>query len=231
MIGRREFIAGLGSAAAWPVVAKAQQPQRMRRIGVLFHLNESDPEGRLRVVAFRKGLEQLGWIEGRNIQIDYRWTSGDSERAHIYAAELLALKPEVIFAAPTFVVTALHEKTRSVPIVFAQTGDPIGLGFVASWARPGGNITGFGNIETTIGAKWVELLKQVAPSVTRVAVIYDVANPDSLVHLPTIEAAARSHDVQVYLLPCAMRAKSSASSMPSRASHVAVSSRFQGRSW
>jgi putative tryptophan/tyrosine transport system substrate-binding protein len=199
---RRDFIAGLGGVVAWPLVSRAQQVQQpLRRIGVLSNLNEGDPEGRLRVAAFRHGLEQLGWIVGRNIQIDYRWASGDSERAHAYAAELLALKPEVIFAAPTFVVAALAGETRSVPIVFAQVGDPVGVGFAASLARPGGNITGFGNFEFTLGAKWVELLKQLAPSVSRVAAIYDIANPGSFELMPMIQAAARAHDVQVLPAP------------------------------
>jgi putative tryptophan/tyrosine transport system substrate-binding protein len=193
---RREFITGFAGAAAWPVMACAQKA--MRRIGVLLNLNESDPEGRMRVVAFRLGLEERGWTEGRNIQIEYRWTSGDPERARAYAAELVEMKPEVIFAAPTSNVAILQQKTRSVPIVFAQTGDPVGAGFVASLSRPGGNLTGFGNFEFTIGAKWLELLKQLAPSVRRIAVIYDTANPDAFGVMPMLQAAARSYDVQVF---------------------------------
>jgi putative tryptophan/tyrosine transport system substrate-binding protein len=201
---RRELIAGLGAAVALPLAAAAQQQtQPVRRIGVLLNLNETDPEGRLRALAFRQGLEQLGWIEDRNIQIDYRWTSDDPQLAHTYADELLALKPDVIFASPTFVVAILREKTRSVPIVFAQIGDPVGLGFVASLARPGGNVTGFGNFEDTLSAKWLELLKQIVPSMIRVAVIYDPVNSGSFVLTPIIEAAARAHDVQVF--PTAVR--------------------------
>jgi putative tryptophan/tyrosine transport system substrate-binding protein len=202
-LGRREFVTLLGGAAAWPLAARAQQSEPMRRIGVLINLAESDPEGQARLAALREGLQKLGWTEGRNIQIDYRWTAGVPERAHAYAAELVALKPEVIFAAATSVVAPLQRETRTVPIVFAQVADPVGAGLVASLARPGGNITGFANFEFAIGAKWLELLKQIAPSVVRVAVIYDMANPESFGFLPMIEAAARSFGVQIF--PTAVR--------------------------
>jgi ABC-type uncharacterized transport system substrate-binding protein len=186
---RRDFITLLGSAAiAWPLAARAQQGERMRLIGVLTPLAEGDPEGQARIAAFREGLSKLGWTEGRDVQIEYRSFAGDRDRARAYAAELANLKPDVIFAATTSSLAALHQETRSVPIVFAQVADPVGGGFVASMARPGGNI---------IGAKWVELLKQIAPQVTRVAVVYDSANPESKEYLPVIEAAARSLGVQV----------------------------------
>jgi putative tryptophan/tyrosine transport system substrate-binding protein len=186
---RRDFITLLGSAAiAWPLAARAQQGERMRLIGVLTPLAEGDPEGQGRIAAFREGLSKLGWTEGRDVQIEYRSFAGDRDRARAYAAELANLKPDVIFAATTSSLAALHQETRSVPIVFAQVADPVGGGFVASMARPGGNI---------IGAKWVELLKQIAPQVTRVAVVYDSANPESKEYLPVIEAAARSLGVQV----------------------------------
>jgi putative tryptophan/tyrosine transport system substrate-binding protein len=201
-VRRREFIGGLG-AAAWPVVARAQQRERVRRIGVLLNLSESDPEGQLRLAAFQQGLEKLGWTNGRNIQIEYRWTAGDPERAHSYAVELVALKPDVIFAAPTSVVAVLQRETRTVPIVFAQIGDPVGSGFVNNLARPGGNITGFALFEFMIGAKWLDLLKKIAPSVVRVAVLYDVANPEAFGFLPMIEAAGRSLGVQMF--PTAVR--------------------------
>src|SRR5262249_8968999 len=177
---RRDFITLLsGAAAAWPLAARAQQAERMRRIGVLTPLGESDPEGQARLAAFREGLGKLGWNEGRDVQIEYRWFAGDRDRARAYAAELVNLNPDVSFGATTWSLAVLHQEARSVPIVFAQVADPVGGGFVASLARPGGNITGFSQYEYGIGAKWVELLKQIAPQVTRVAVVYDSANPES----------------------------------------------------
>jgi putative ABC transport system substrate-binding protein len=133
----------------------------MRRVGVLMNLAESDLESQTRIAAFREGLRKLGWTEGRELQIDYRWFAGDPDRARAYAAELVKLKPEVIFAATSSSLAPLQRETRSVPIVFAQLADPVGGGFVASLARPGGNITGFANFEYAIGAKWLELLKQI----------------------------------------------------------------------
>jgi putative ABC transport system substrate-binding protein len=196
---RREFITALaGAAAAWPLSARAQQGDRMRRIGVLMNLAERDPEGQARIAAFRDGLAKLGWTEGRELHIEYRWFAGDAVRARAYAAELVKLKPEVIFASATSSLVPLQRETRSVPIVFAQLTDPVGGGFVASLARPGGNITGFGQYEYSIGAKWVELLKQIAPQVTRVAVIYDEANQsEAQGTLPVVEAAARSFRMQI----------------------------------
>jgi putative tryptophan/tyrosine transport system substrate-binding protein len=201
---RREFITLLGvAAAAWPLAARAQQRGPVRRIGVLLSLSESDPEGRMRLEAFRQGLEKHGWTEGRNIQIEYRRTGSSPERARAYAAELVAMEPEVIFAAPTFVVAALQRETRTVPIVFAQVNDPVGAGFVASLARPGGNMTGFALLEFATGAKWVELLKQMSPSVSRAIVLYDTGNPDSPGFLPMILAAGRSNGVDIF--PAAVR--------------------------
>jgi ABC-type uncharacterized transport system substrate-binding protein len=161
------------------------------------NLAERDPEGQARTGALREGLAKLGWTEGRELQIEYRWFAGDPDRARAYAAELVKLKPEVIFAGATPSVAVLQRETRSVPIVFAQVADPVGAGFVASLARPGGNITGFASFEYAIAAKWLELLKQIAPQVTRVAVIYDLTNPETKEYLPVIEAAARSFGVQV----------------------------------
>jgi putative ABC transport system substrate-binding protein len=197
MSSRREFITLLGgAAAAWPLAARAQQPDRVRRIGVLVNLAEGDSEGQARVAAFREALGKLGWTEGRELQIDYRWFAGDPDRARAYAAELVKLKPDVIFAASSSSLAALQRETRSLPIIFAQVADPVAAGFVASMARPGGNITGFAQFEYAIGAKWLELLKQIAPQVTRVAIIYDPANPETKEYLPVIEAAARSFGVQ-----------------------------------
>jgi putative tryptophan/tyrosine transport system substrate-binding protein len=197
---RREFITFLGGAAsAWPLAARAQQGERMRRVGVLMNLAEGDSEGQARVAAFREALRKLGWTEGREVQIDYRWFAGDPDRARAYAAELVKLKPDVIFAAASSSLAPLQRETRSVPIVFAQVADPVAAGFVASMARPGGNITGFAQFEYAIGAKWLELLKQIAPQVTRVAIIYDPANPEAKEYLPVIEAAAQSFGVQVFI--------------------------------
>jgi putative ABC transport system substrate-binding protein len=195
---RREFMAWLGaSAAAWPVAVGAQQANRMRRIGVLLSTSETDPEGQARAAALRQGLLELGWTEGRNIKIDYRWVAGDPRRAQTYAAELVASKPDVIVASPSSVLAAVQRETRTIPVVFAQVTDPVGAGFVASLARPGGNITGFANFELAIGAKWLELLKQMAPSMIRAAVIYDPITPSAPGHLPMIEAAGRAYGVEV----------------------------------
>jgi putative tryptophan/tyrosine transport system substrate-binding protein len=201
MVGmrRREFITLLGgAAAAWPLVARAQQSDAVRRLGVLLSASETDPEGQARVAALRKGLQELGWSEGRNLKVDYRWTGGDDVRARAYAAELVASQPDVIFAAPSAALASVQRVTRTVPIVFAQISDPVGAGFVSSLAHPGGNITGFALFEFAIGAKWLELLKQIAPSVTRVAAIYDPATPSAYGFLPMVEAAGRSFGVDVF---------------------------------
>ena len=195
---RRDFIKLLGgAAAAWPVAVRAQQPNQMRRIGMLFPLAESDPEGQARVTAFREALQKLGWTEGRNIQIDYRWTpSADPDLMRVNAAKLVGLKPDVIFAGATAALAALHRETRTVPIVFAQVTDPVGGGYVASLARPGGNITGFSQYEYTVGVKWLELLREIAPRVARVAVIFDPAQPSSGGYLRVIEAWVSSFGIQ-----------------------------------
>src|SRR5262249_27135534 len=172
-IGRRKFLAALGgAAAAWPLAVRAQQPERMRRIGVLMNLASDDTEGQARLAAFHQGLQQLGWTVGRNVQIDYRWGAGDARLFPRYAEELLTLAPDVILASATPNVQALQQATRSVPIVFANVSDPVGMGAVASLARPGGNTTGSTPMEFGFAAKWVELLKEIAPQVSRVAVLY-----------------------------------------------------------
>ena len=178
MSTRREFITLLGGAAAvafGPFSARAQQPEQMRRIGVLMTLAADDPEGQARLGAFVQGLQELGWTDGRNVRIDYRWPAGDAERIRSYAAELVALAPDVILAGGGAAVPSLLQATRTVPIVFTQTPDPVGAGFVNSLARPGGNVTGFTLFEYGISAKWLELLKEIAPRVTRAAVIRDAA--------------------------------------------------------
>ena len=170
---RRELITLLGAAAAWPLAARAQQGERVRRIGVLMNLAADDPEALARLAAFHQGLQEAGWVVGRNIRIDYRWGAGDADRFRRYAAELFALVPEVVLATSGSTVPWLLQATRSVPIVFTQTPDPVGAGFVASLAHPGGNVTGFTNFDYSIGGKFLELLKDIAPRVTRAAVLRD----------------------------------------------------------
>lgn len=173
-VRRREFLGALGGAAAWPLVARAQQPtDRMRRIGVMVGYAEDDPEAQTRLAAFKQGLLTLGWSEGRNLKIDVRWASGDTDRATTFARELVALQPEVIMSNTTPVTAALHKATKTIPIVFVAVSDPVGAGFVASLPRPSTNITGFINLETTLGGKWLELLTEIAPRVTRVAVMFN----------------------------------------------------------
>jgi putative tryptophan/tyrosine transport system substrate-binding protein len=171
---RREFVTLLGgAAAAWPLAARAQQAERMRRIGVLINLSESDSAEQRVVLAFRQGLQKLGWEDGRNARIDMRWGTGDPQRYRKYADELVALTPDAILAATTATVLALQQASRTVPIVFVGVIDPVGSGLVASMARPGGNATGFTVFEYAISAKWLELLKEIGPRVTRVAVFRD----------------------------------------------------------
>jgi putative ABC transport system substrate-binding protein len=193
-VRRRQFIAALGGAAVitWPLTARAQQPTRSRRIGVLVPFNEGAPEVQERLTAFTKRLQDLGWTDGHNIQIDYRFTGGNAERLRIGAGELVAVAPDVIFVYADPTVTALMQATHVIPIVFAEVSDPVGSGFVASLARPGGNVTGFHNFETTIGGKWLEVLKQVAPGVRRVAVVLnpDVAANVTFLHSADVGAAS-----------------------------------------
>jgi putative ABC transport system substrate-binding protein len=199
---RREFITLLGGAVAapmmlWPLAALAQQDGRMRRIGVLMPLAADDPEAQTRVAAFAQGLQQLGWTIGRNVRVDTRWAVGDSERIRRYAAELVALEPDAILATGSTTVGPLLQATRAVPIVFVVVPDPVGAGFVANLARPGGNATGFISFEYAISPKWLELLKQVAPAVTRVAVIRDPAISAGIGQFGAIQAVAASFGVEV----------------------------------
>jgi putative tryptophan/tyrosine transport system substrate-binding protein len=170
---RRVFIGLLGGAATWPLAARAQPTDQKRRVGVLMHMSENHAEGQARVAAFREGLQELGWIDGRNLRLEVRWGVGDAERIRRFAAELVALRADVIFTSASNTVAALQKATRTVPIVFAAVIDPIGAGFVESMARPGGNSTGFVAFEYAIAAKWLELLKEIAPAVTRAAVLRD----------------------------------------------------------
>jgi putative tryptophan/tyrosine transport system substrate-binding protein len=197
-VKRRDFITLLGGAGvAWPLAARAQQPERMRRIGVLMNLASEDAEGQARLAAFHQGLQQLGWTVGRNVQIDYRWGAGNADRIRKFAAELVALAPDVILSAGSPSVAALQQATRSVPIVFVLVVDPVSSGFVDSLARPGGNITGFAWAEYSIGGKWLELLKEIAPGMTRAAVIRDAALTAGGGQLGVIQAVARSVGAEV----------------------------------
>src|SRR5262245_43041900 len=164
-LGRRKFLATLAGAASWPLAARAQQPDRMRRIGVLIAIAADDPEAQARVAVFQQGFEELGWIVGRNVRIDYRWAAGDADSIRRYAAELVALAPDVILTGGAVTVAPLLQATRTVPIVFVNVADPVGAGFVDSLARPGGNATGFIQFEYGMSGKWLELLKQIAASV------------------------------------------------------------------
>jgi len=195
---RREFITLLGgAAAAWPLPLRAQQRKPIQRIGVLMPYVANDPQTQARNAAFLQGLQQLGWSVGNNIQIDYRWSGGSEDDTRKYAAELVALAPDVIFTAGSAAVEPLRRATRTVPIVFALAPDPVGAGFVESLARPGGNITGFSPWEYGIGAKWLELLKQIAPSVTRVAVLRDAAITAGIGLWGAIQSVAPSFGVEL----------------------------------
>jgi putative tryptophan/tyrosine transport system substrate-binding protein len=197
-VKRREFITLLGgSAAAWPLAARAQQIERVRRIGALMSVAAGDPMGQARIAAFLQGLRELGWIEGRNLQIDTRWTAGVAEAIRRHAAELVALTPDVIMASGGQVMAPLLQATRTVPIVFTQTPDPVGAGYVASLARPGGNATGFTQFEYGISAKWLELLKEITPSLARAAVLRDPAIPEGVGQFAIIQSAAASFGVEL----------------------------------
>jgi putative tryptophan/tyrosine transport system substrate-binding protein len=193
---RRAFIAGLGVAVAWPFAARAQQAERMRRIGVLMSQAADDPVAQARAKAFQQGLQQLGWTDGRNVRTDYRWAAGNVENSSKYAAELLALAPDVILAMGSATGPVL-KATRTVPIVFAATSDPVGSGFVNSLSRPGGNATGFMLFEYSLSAKWVELLKQIAPGVTRAAVLRDPSVTSGIGQFSVIQSVAPSVGVEV----------------------------------
>ncbi len=194
---RREFITLLGGAAAtWPLPVRAQQPGGVRRIGVLMHLVADDLEGQARFTAFMQALAQLGWTDGRNVRIDTLWGANDADRRR-YAGELVALVPDVILASATPATLALQQATRTMPIVFANVADPVGAGIVESLARPGGNVTGFALFEYSLSVKWLELLKEIAPRVTRAAVIRDAANPAAIGQFGVIQSAAPSFGVEL----------------------------------
>ena len=201
MSNRREMITLLGGAAAWPLIARAQQPDRMPRIIVLMGI-ANDLEGQERVAAFRERLQAAGWVEGSNVQIDYHWVGGDADRARSYAAEVARVKPNVILANGNAVVAALKRETQSVPIVFVLGLDPVESGLIAGLAHPGGNITGFTTFEPEMGGKWLEVLKGIAPRVTRVALIFNPATqPDYAMFVRSIERAAPSFAVEPITMP------------------------------
>jgi putative ABC transport system substrate-binding protein len=195
---RRDFITLIsGATAAWPLAARAQQAERVRRIGMLIPFGENDPETQARLAAFKQQLQKLGWADGRNLHIDYRFAGDNIERIRIGAEELIAIAPDVIVVYANPAMAALRQATRVMPIVFAQVSDPVGSGFVTSLARPGGNITGFQNFETEIGGKWLEVLKQIAPAVRRAAVVHSPDIAVNVAYLHAAEAASTSVGITV----------------------------------
>jgi putative ABC transport system substrate-binding protein len=194
---RRTFIVAVGSTLAWPLVPDAQETNQMRRLGILVSVAADDPDGKARVGALVEGLQQLGWTDGRNVQIEYRWAAGSASDLREYATELVALAPKVIFAGGGTSLGALLQVTRAVPIVFAIVPDPVGSGFVESLARPGGNATGFMQLEYNLSGKWLELLKQISPDVARAAVLWDPAIPPGIGQFAVIQSVAPSLGIEV----------------------------------
>jgi putative ABC transport system substrate-binding protein len=204
---RREFIAGLGSAAAWPMAARAQQPARMRRVGVLMYLPRN-PESEERLAAFQQGLERLGWRVGRDLTIDYRFSVIDVDRARAAAAELLTLAPDAILAISTPALQGQLSVSRTVPVVFTNVAEPVAQGFVESLSRPGGNVTGFSALPPSVGGKWMDLLKEIVPQVTRVAFIFNPpTSPYGGLFFGSIQLAATKYSVEAKLLPVYDRAE------------------------
>ena len=194
---RRDVITLLGgAAAAWPLMARAQQPERMRRIGVVMAYAGSDPNGQVQVAAFRQALQKLGWIEGRNIRIDFRYASDDSAHVRALAVELLGLKPDLMVSNSNFITTILQSEVHSIPLVFVSVSDPIGSGFIKDLAQPGGNITGFANFQPTMGGKWLEKLREIAPQVERVGLMLH-PEPPNIGYLKSAEAAAPSLKIKL----------------------------------
>jgi len=194
-VKRRQFIAGLGSAAAWPLAARARQGDRLRRIGVLQTADENDPLAKARISAFIQALTDLGWTDGRNVRIDLRWGGGDTNRTGALAQELVGLQPDIIVTTTTLATAALQRATRTIPIV-AGVGDPVASGLVPRLDRPDGNVTGFAISEASMGGKWIELLSEVAPGLKRAAIMFDPDNTASLVYVPPFETAARKLKVE-----------------------------------
>jgi len=189
---RRQFIAGLGSAAAWPVWARAQQADRVRRIGVLLPGDENDPEGKARISAFTQALTDLGWTNGRNMRMDLHWTGADNNRTRALAQELVGLQPETIVTSNTPATVAVQRETPTIPIVFANVADPVASGIVERLDRPTGNVTGFAIVEAPLGGKWLELLSQIAPGLKRAAIMFNPDTSPASLFVPSFETAARS---------------------------------------
>jgi ABC-type uncharacterized transport system substrate-binding protein len=201
-VKRRDFITLLGGAVAWPLVARAQQPERMRRIGVLMNSTATDAAWQSYVAGFVEALRQLGWSEGQNLRVDLRWNAGDAALARIYAAQLIGLMPDVILASSTTNLTIVQQATNTIPVIFVAVSDPVAQGFVANVTRPGGNLTGFGMFEFSVGGKWVDLLKEIAPRLARVGVMFNPdTSPQSKFFMRSIEAAAPSLGVQAMPIP------------------------------
>jgi putative ABC transport system substrate-binding protein len=200
-LGRREFIAALGGAAAWPLSARAQQGNRVRRIGVLMSGDENDPMWKPRIFAFTQALAGLGWADGRNVRMDLRWGGDDNNRIRALAQELVGLQPDIIVTNATVPTAAVQRETRTIPVVFANVSDPVPAGIVPRLNQPGGNITGFANYEATLGSKWLELLSEIAPGLKRAAIMF---NPDTALvstYMPSFEMAARSLKVVLTTAP------------------------------
>jgi putative ABC transport system substrate-binding protein len=201
MIRRREFIAGLGGAAAWPLAAPAQQGNRVRRIGVLMPGDESDPMRKSFVSAFIQALGGLGWTDGRNLRMDLRLHGDDINRMRAFARELVGLQPDIILTAGTPVTVAVQRETRTIPIVFATGGDPVASGIVPRLNQPGGNITGFAFLEASLGGKWLELLSEIAPGLKRAAIMFNPDTPPASAYMPSLETAARSLKIERIIAP------------------------------
>jgi putative ABC transport system substrate-binding protein len=201
-VRRRQFLTLLGGAAALPLAARAQQRERMRRIGVLMHLAADDPEGQIRLAAFLQGLQEAGWAVGRNVTIDVRWAAAEVASMKRFSKELVALQPDLIFTSSTPATAAMLQVTRTIPVVFVLVADPVGSGFVASQSRPGGNATGFATIEVSLGGKWLELLKEIAPRVNRIASLFNPASaPYRDLYLNPFKVAAASFAVEAIVAP------------------------------
>jgi putative ABC transport system substrate-binding protein len=198
---RRQFISLLGGAAAWPLAARAQQAEGIRRVGVLMNIAADDLEGQTYLAAFQQSMQELGWNVGRNLRIDIRWGGGDADRIRRYAAELVSLSPDVVLAAGGPIVAALQKASSAVPIVFAQSIDPVGAGIAASLARPGGNVTGFTQFEYSLSGKWPELLKEIAPGIKRIGVLRDASNPAGIGQWAIIQAAAAAAGMELTPIP------------------------------